>query len=366
MRSRRSNPVRPIAAAETLDPAFQKLHMPLVRVVQVGALVVSVVTFGMALASLPTAGALAFSSDGQKLVGTVNGYGWPMPRGMIKVWDAAMGKEFASLAGSGPRVRAIAVSPDGSTLAVAHDSPVIELWDLRQGTRTGFLAGHKANAMAVRFSPVGAILISASEDGEVRLWDVAKRRTQLSFDIGDHGLPGLMVSQDGKTLVTYHIGDIRFWDLADGHLAKEIQRDRVGFLGFSGSGHVCLLTRITGRHGSIGSVLDGATQAARFALRPTSRLLLLSPDRQSIAVEQWSPTMSILDAATGRELVRAKGLEDAAHCLAFSPDGKTLAAGDDNGRVCIWDAGSGRLRASLYCGDRLRRWGPLAAGCSFG
>jgi WD40 repeat protein len=115
----------------------------------------------------------------------------------------------------------------------------------------------------------------------------------------------------------------------------------VGFLGFSGSGHDCLLTRITGRHGSAGSVLEGATQAERFALRPTSRLLLLSPDKRSIAVEQWSTTVSILDAAKGRMLVRAEGLEDAARCLAFSPDSSALAAGDDGGRVCIWDAGSG-------------------------
>ena len=283
-----------------------------------------------------------------------------MPRGMVQVWDAATGKELASLAGSGPCVMAIAVSPDGSTLAVAHDSPVIELWDLRQGTQIGFLAGHNADIRAVRFSPTGAILISASEDGEVRSWDVAKRRTQLTFDIGDHGLPGLMVSEDGKTLGTYHIGDIRFWDMADGHF-EEIERDRVGFLGFSGSGQDCLLTQVAGHHGAVGSVVDGATHAQRFSLRPTSRLLLLSPDKRSIAVEQWSPTVSILNAATGQVLVRAEGLEDAARCLAFSPDGQSLAAGDESGRVCI----SGRrLRPAAQAftamngsgaGDRSRR-----------
>jgi WD40 repeat protein len=107
--------------------------MPLVRVVQVGALIVSVVTFGMALTPLPTARAFAFSSDGRKLVGTVNGYGWPMPRGMVKVRDAATGKELSSLAGSGPRLKAIAISPDDSTLAVAHDSPMIELWTFAKG-----------------------------------------------------------------------------------------------------------------------------------------------------------------------------------------------------------------------------------------
>ena len=154
MGRRRTNEVQRERPADSSDSAFEKPHMPLVRVVQVGALIVAAVTFMMVLAAVPMASSLAFSSDGRKLLDAVNGYGWPMPRGMIKVWDAGTGKELASLAGSGPGVRAIAVSPDGSTLAVAHDTPMIELWDLRQGTLTGFLAGHIANVMAVRFSPV--------------------------------------------------------------------------------------------------------------------------------------------------------------------------------------------------------------------
>jgi len=71
------------------------LRPPLVRVVQVGAgaLFVFTVTFGMALGTSHTAGPLAFSSDGRMLLGTVNGYVWPMPNnpffmyGVIKIWD---------------------------------------------------------------------------------------------------------------------------------------------------------------------------------------------------------------------------------------------------------------------------------------
>jgi hypothetical protein len=64
-------------------------------VVQRGVWLVSGATLGMALGmalgTSHTAGSLAFSSDGRKLVGRVNGYAWPMPNdpfssyGVIKV-----------------------------------------------------------------------------------------------------------------------------------------------------------------------------------------------------------------------------------------------------------------------------------------
>ncbi len=67
-------------------------------------------------------------------------------------------------------VQDLAVSADGSLIAVAHiDGSITVLNESTQGPR---LLGHRQRTVAVRFLPGGEALASASWDGTVRLWSV--------------------------------------------------------------------------------------------------------------------------------------------------------------------------------------------------
>jgi WD40 repeat protein len=48
------------------------------------------------------------------------------------------------------------------------------------------------------------------------------------------------------------------------------------------------------------------------------------------------------DPATGKEIRRFEGLRDKVRSVAFSPDGKKLAAAARDGQVCLWDAATGK------------------------
>ena len=48
------------------------------------------------------------------------------------------------------------------------------------------------------------------------------------------------------------------------------------------------------------------------------------------------------DVATGKEVRRFEGLKDNIKSVAFSPDGKTLAAGSRDGRIALWDSATGK------------------------
>jgi WD40 repeat protein len=327
---------------------------------------------GIALATSHTPGQLAFSSDGLTVIGSVNGYFWSEPNdplssyGVIKLWDVATGETLNRIVGPAKWLRSFTLSPDGSSLAMAGDSPSIELWDLGQGIRKGILSGHLGNIREVAFSPSGTILASTSHDGEVRIWDLATGQSRLTIHVNEYGADGLIFAPDGKTLVTSDWDNVLFWDVNAGRLMKQVDgyresspkgRYALRFLGYTDEGKNFLLSRHEGRHGQIVTILDGATGIEKFAIKRSSHLLALSPDGRAIAVGDRSGNVSLLDAFSGRVLLHPEGLKGEVRCITFSTDGKWLAAGDDGGRVCLWETGTGKLRTSITAGDPLRRWG---------
>ena len=58
-------------------------------------------------------------------------------------------------------------------------------------------------------------------------------------------------------------------------------------------------------------------------------------------------SVRILDAATGKELSEFKVNRDLVSCLAFSPDGKTLAVGSNQGSLKLWDVADAKEIAVL-------------------
>ena len=72
------------------------------------------------------------------------------------------------------KVISVALSPDGSTLALGRQDSRIELRDVVTATSAGLLgSGHSRWVNAVAFSPDGFTLASGADDPAIRLWDVA-------------------------------------------------------------------------------------------------------------------------------------------------------------------------------------------------
>src|SRR5205823_1072381 len=102
----------------------------------------------------------------------------------------------------------LAVSPDGSTLAVASgpNTRKLYLWRWQAGEEPRELGapGHRSRFLA--FSPDGRLLLDC-DDGDVaiRVWDVARGRVvhKLVPPEADHYRSGsITFTPDGKTLIT--------------------------------------------------------------------------------------------------------------------------------------------------------------------
>jgi hypothetical protein len=146
---------------------------------------------------------LAFSPDGKTLAAA------EAEAPAVRLWEVASGKErdtvrlmmnrpeAAAVPGAGPgavRVRfragpggavpeeaaealtALAVAPDGRTLALGCGDQAIRLWDLSAGRELPPLVGHQGPVRALAFTPDGRRLVSFDPTGLRLTWDARRLR----------------------------------------------------------------------------------------------------------------------------------------------------------------------------------------------
>jgi WD40 repeat protein len=108
---------------------------------------------------------------------------------------------------------AVALSPDGATLAVALDWGV-RLFDLAKKRERAALKGHKGAVAAVAFSPDGQTVATGSWDGTVRLWDAATGREAGGFAWPVGKVYSLAYAPDGGRLAAGgDTGAVVVWDV---------------------------------------------------------------------------------------------------------------------------------------------------------
>jgi WD40 repeat protein len=297
-----------------------------------------------------------FSPDGKRLAGS--GY----CSGLLHVWDVETGKDLSQINEHQAIVCSVAFSADGRTVLTGCADSVIRIWDADKGTVVRRIEVDQVlrdvSEYQIAFSKdrkgaavIGAIPSSAS------LWNLDSGKMRARLDDGRYGTWVAGFAPDGKTLAARgnnpgnNITGIQIWDSATGKKVSKnmIDAEGQGTFAFSpdgktlvvdGSGELAFWDVAQGKETRKWSLPNGRTDRLRFA--PSGSMIAGAGDG---GVDLWN-------AATGKVLppLRLPEMEFPASlldCLAFSADGKTVAAAGRTGVIYVWDVGTAKMRDVL-------------------
>lgn len=256
------------------------------------------------------------------------------------------------LGAPGP-LQAVAVTPDGGTVAAGGADGLVRLWDVAArrlvGTLTGS-AGRRPTVFTVTIAPDGRTLAAGGSDGRVRLWSLADRAHPrlLAAVTGATGpLPTVFAtawSPDGRTLAAGGAdGVVRLWSPAGPARLLGSLRGPASYvqaLAFSPDGATLAAgskdTRVyrwdLRRRTALGAPLTGPAKTV-FAVAFSPDGHLLAAGGADRAVHLW---------ADGAPRPALTGATSWVNALAFSPDGRQLAAGGSDNAVRVWSTAGDR------------------------
>jgi WD40 repeat protein len=295
-----------------------------------------------------------FSPNGKYLVtaGT-NG-------GVASVWDVEAGQELFALTSAGgyvDRSGIIAFSGDSAKLVAMNRyggrdiSQPIPIWDVEGGQPLPPLKGQKGDFTCAAFSTDGSILVTGAytyfpQGGQVAeawAWDVGTGKVLSKVQVPntqihavhflDHRLYALFVHNNAPG------GGIRVYDAVTGREVRTLE-------GAKGANQVVSLSQA-------------------LALSPDRRLLAGSPmmyDTSDSDGRVHTPTRRVIvwEVATGSIRQEFGGLPGNVTALAFSRDGRSLAAGCSDTTIYLFDLAPKAERATaLTPGDLDELWKKL-------
>lgn len=248
----------------------------------------------------------------------------------------------------------VIASPDGMTLAsIGWEDKAIKVWDVASRKERATSQGTDAT-----FRSDGKILAWVDADNTIRLWNVEKGEEQVFLRANRGRVSCVALSPDARMVAS--AGDdnkINLWDFqaAKVRLTLPGHTKSIHSLVFSPDGRVLA----SGSNDQTVKLWEVGTGRERFTIREDAWIMFavpysppcvaFSPDGRTLA--SWgNMTIKLCDVATGQERMT---LSDPDWCseylveaVAFSADGSQLVSlfGDT---INVWSTASGRKLATI-------------------
>lgn len=262
----------------------------------------------------------------------------------------------------------VAVSPDGSTLAVSDSvAGSVRFYNARTRTVRGHMLSDFVGDQPPIYAGNGALLVYSSQPfvviRDARTLALRQRlpigppfSQELAADVPDGSI---LVAPDGHTVYyAYWLMDaagqpaqayLARWALPSGRRLDTVDL---------GAGPLLAIRLIDrGARLMVATAHDVATYDAA-TLRPTDKVAIrpvpllptvaaISPGGSTVAIGSQNGSVSFVDAATGAWVPGSGGHSAAVGSAVYAPDGRSVMTVGDDGRVIVWDPRTGGERAVL-------------------
>jgi WD40 repeat protein len=277
--------------------------------------------------------------------------------GQVRIWDMTVDppkqKDKGLLKVSSTPLFGIALAPNGKTLACGGSDARVYLWDLAADPpkELNGASGHGGVIQAVAYSPGGKLIASGGADKTLRLWTHTEQNRVIEKH--KHETPASVLClafhpTEDRTLVTGGAdGVIRIWDVG----AKLTQKHEVKFkhgavnaVAFSASGKTLAAAFGDGTAHTWGFGAKFVDKAMLEGHKGSATSIAFAPDGTFIATGGVDWTVRLWPGASGikpRDKTIARGHLSHVYSAAFRPDATGLATGSYDHTVRLWDfAGS--------------------------
>jgi len=295
--------------------------------------------------------------------------------GTVVSWNVETGNQVRVYTGHESGIASLDLSPDGVRLLSGGHDGTWKIWDARAGGR--LLGSHDALVRDLCYGPDGRLVACATFDGKAKVYDARTRRLLTRIDASDGRVISVRFDDDGRLWTGASDGLVREWEALSGEARRTLR------------GHaraVCAVLPcggdlLTGSEDGTLRVWDRATGKQRLRFDHAGWVWDVAAEPRSglFAAPDWDGDIGVVRVRSLRDGDEVAALPIGAEvvCLAFSPDGRRLLAGDRAGFARRWRTSDWReapawevgqrgveriaftpdgARAALACGAVVRLW----------